>query len=368
MNLFNFPLEREALLSRGKLNRNLSMEITAKELADLLGARIEGDPEAKVSKLSRIEEADPSSLSFLGSSKYYHYARSAKAGILLCDETLPCESSNFGAILRVKDPHVAFHTLVEFYSSLESRRKPPLIEKNSHIGENSTYGRNFHLGAFSYVGTGVKIGNDVTIYPGVYIGDGVEIGDDTTIYANVSVYNDCVIGSGCILHSGSVVGSDGFGFNRLEDGTQRKTPQAGNAVIGNNVEIGANTCIDRAVIGSTRIHNGVKLDNLVQIGHNVEIGENTIIVAQVGISGSTKLGRNVLIGGQAGVTQHLNIADGVKIQAQSAVIRDIPEQGAFVAGVPATAVREQYRLFAALKNLPKLMRRVKVLEAKLDVK
>lgn len=342
------------------------MEITAKELADFLGARIEGDPETKVSKLSRIEEADSNSLSFLGSSKYFHYAYSAKAGILLCDESLPCEASNFGAILRVKEPYEAFHRLVEFHSSMESRQKPPAIEENSHIGKNTSYGENFYLGSFSYLGDDVRIGNNVTIYPGVHIGDGAEVGDGTIIHANVSIYRGCVIGSNCILHSGCVIGSDGFGFTPLGDGTYRKTPQTGNVVLGDCVEIGANTCIDRAVVGSTHIRNGVKLDNLVQVAHNVDIGENTVIAAQTGISGSTRLGKNILIGGQAGLTQHLNIADGVKIQAQAAVIRDISKEGAAVAGTPSTDAREHYRILAALKSLPKLIQRVRKLEVKLE--
>lgn len=344
------------------------MEITAKELADLLGARIEGDPEVKVSKLSRIEEADPSSLSFLGSSKYYHYAHSAKAGILLCDEVLPCNSSNFGAILRVKEPYEAFHKLVEFCSSMENRQKQPAIEANTHIGSNTTHGENFYLGSFSYLGDDVRIGNNVTIYPGVHIGDGVQIGDGTTIHANVSVYRGCIIGDNCILHSGCVIGSDGFGFTLLADGTYRKTPQTGNVVLGNCVEIGANTCIDRAVVGSTHIRSGVKLDNLVQVAHNVDIGENTVIAAQTGISGSTRLGKNIMIGGQAGITQHLSIADGVKIQAQAAVIRDISKEGSAVAGTPSTDAREHYRILAALKNLPKLIQRVRRLETKLEEK
>lgn len=344
------------------------MEITAKELAELLNARLEGDPETKVSKLSRIEEADPKSLSFLGTPKYFHYAHSARAGILLCDETLSCNSSNFGAILRVKEPYEAFHRLVEFHSSMENRRKSPAIEEMTHIGRNSSYGENFYLGSFSYVGDDVRIGNNVTIYPGVHIGDNAEIGDGTVIHANVSVYRGCIIGKECILHSGCVIGADGFGFTLLPDGSYRKTPQSGNVVLGDCVEIGANTCIDRAVVGSTHIRSGVKLDNLVQIAHNVEIGENTVIAAQTGISGSTRLGKNIMIGGQAGITQHLSIADGVKIQAQAAVIRDITKEGSAVAGTPSTDAREHYRILAALKSLPKLVQRVRELEAKREDK
>jgi UDP-3-O-[3-hydroxymyristoyl] glucosamine N-acyltransferase len=342
------------------------MEITAKELAVLLNARLEGNPETKVSKLAKIEEADADSFCFLGNPKYFHYAQTAKAGILLCDETLEYNQSNIAAALRVKEPYQAFQKLMEMYASMNGKQKPSAIEEYSHIGADSSYGENFHLGSFSYVGENVKIGKNVTIYPSSFIGDNVEIGNDTIIYANVSIYHDCKIGSRTILHSGCVIGSDGFGFALQEDRSYKKIPQTGNVIIGDDVEIGANTCIDRAVIGSTQIRDGVKLDNLIQVAHNVDIGENTVIAAQAGISGSTKFGKNVMIGGQAGITGHLNIADGVKIQAQAAVIRDISEKGKGVSGVPAIDAREHYRILASMKILPQLIQRVKDLERKLE--
>lgn len=344
------------------------MEITAKDLAVLLNAKLEGDPNARVNKLAKIEEADADSFCFLGNPKYFHYAQTAKAGILLCDETLEYNTANIAAALRVKEPYQAFQKLMEAYAAMNGNQKTSGIEANSYIGKNSTYGENFYLGSFSYVGDNVKIGKNVTIYPNSYIGDNAVIGDNTTIYSNVSVYHQCVIGAQCILHSGCVIGSDGFGFAPQEDGSYKKIPQTGNVVIGNDVEIGANTCVDRAVISSTKIGNGVKLDNLIQVAHNVEIGENTVIAAQAGISGSTKFGKQVMIGGQAGITGHLNIADGVKIQAQAAVIRDITEKGKGVSGVPAIDAREHYRLLASIKKLPQLLQRVAELEKKLAEK
>lgn len=344
------------------------MEITAKELAVLLNAKLEGNPEARVNKLAKIEEADADSFCFLGNPKYFHYAQTAKAGILLCDETLEYNPTNIAAALRVKEPYQAFQKLMELYAAMNGQEKTAAIEPNSHIGKGTVYGENFHLGSFSYVGDQVKIGNNVTIHPNSFIGDKAEIGDHTIVYANVSVYHDCKIGSRTILHSGSVIGSDGFGFAPQPDGSYKKIPQTGNVVIGNDVEVGANTCIDRAVIGSTKIGNGVKLDNLIQIAHNVEIGDNTVIAAQAGISGSSKFGKNVMIGGQAGITGHLNIADGVKIQAQAAVIRDIPEVGKGVSGAPAIDAREHYRILASMKLLPALIQRVKDLEKKLEKK
>jgi UDP-3-O-[3-hydroxymyristoyl] glucosamine N-acyltransferase len=344
------------------------MEITAKELAILLNAKLEGNPEARVHKLAKIEEADSDSFCFLGNPKYFHYAQTAKAGILLCDETLEYNKTNISAALRVKEPYQAFQKLMELYASLNGKEKINQIEEHSHIGKGSVYGANFHLGAFSYVGENVKIGKSVAIYPNCFVGDNAEIGDDTILYANVSVYHDCKIGSRAILHSGCVIGSDGFGFAPQEDGSYKKIPQTGNVVIGNDVEIGANTCIDRAVIGSTQIRDGVKLDNLIQVAHNVDIGENTVIAAQVGISGSTKFGKNVMIGGQAGITGHLSIADGVKIQAQAAVIRDVTEKGKGISGAPAIDAREHYRILASMKILPQLIQRVKDLEKKLEEK
>lgn len=344
------------------------MEIKAKELAVLLNAKLEGNPEAKVNKLAKIEEADADSFCFLANPKYYHYAHTAHVGILLCDETLDYNRNNIAAALRVPEPYAAFQKLMELYAAMNNSNSSAGVDAQTHIGKGSTYGSNFYLGAFAYVGTNVKIGNNVRIYPNAYIGDNAVIGDNTTIYANVSVYYDCKIGSDCIIHSGAVIGADGFGFAPQADGTYKKIPQTGNVVIGNHVEIGANTCIDRAVIGSTQIKDGVKLDNLIQVAHNVEIGENTVAAAQAGISGSTRFGKNVMIGGQAGITGHLTIADGTKIQAQAAVIRDVVEPNKGISGAPAIDAREHYRILASMKILPQLIQRVKDLEKKLENK
>ncbi len=341
------------------------MEIKAKELAVMLNAKLEGNPDAKVSKLARIEESDHDSFCFLANPKYYGYAQTARVGILLCDEKLEYNPDNISAVLRVSDPYAAFQQLMDLYAAMNNTQKSAGIDEQTKIGKNSTYGENFYLGAFSYLGDNVKIGKNVKIYPNCYLGDKTEVGDDTIIYANVSVYNDCKIGKGSIIHSGAVIGADGFGFAPQPDGTFKKIPQTGNVVIGNYVEIGANTCIDRAVMGSTIIRDGVKLDNLIQIAHNVELGENTGIAAQAGISGSTKTGKNVMIGGQAGITGHLNIADGVKIQAQAAVIKDVKEKGKGLSGVPAIDAREHYRIIAYMMKLPELAKRIEELEKKL---
>ena len=341
------------------------MEIKAKELAVMLGAKLEGNPETKVSKLARIEESDKDSFCFLANPKYYSYAQTAQVGILLCDEKLEYNADNISAALRVAEPYAAFQKLMDLYAAMNANQKSAGIDEQTKIGKNSKYGDNFYLGAFSYLGENVKVGKNVKIYPNCYIGDNAEIGDGSTIYANVSVYNDCKIGVDCIIHSGAVIGADGFGFAPQPDGTFKKIPQTGNVVIENNVEVGANTCIDRAVMGSTIIRNGVKLDNLIQIAHNVELGENTGIAAQAGISGSTKTGKNVMIGGQAGITGHLNIADGVKIQAQAAVIKDVKDKGKGISGAPAIDAREHYRIIAYMMKLPELAKRIEELEKKL---
>ena len=341
------------------------MEIAAKELAVILNAKLEGNPDTKVSKLARIEESDSDSFCFLANPKYYPYAQTAKVGILLCDEKLEYNPDNISAVLRVTEPYAAFQQLMDLYAAMNTNQKAAGIDELTKIGKNTTYGDNFYLGSFSYVGEKVKIGKNVKIYPNCYIGDNAEIGDDTVIYANVSIYNECKVGSNCIIHSGAVVGADGFGFAPQPDGTYKKIPQTGNVVIGNYVEVGANTCIDRAVMGSTIIRDGVKLDNLVQIAHNVELGENTGIAAQAGISGSTKTGKNVMIGGQAGLTGHITIADGTKIQAQAAVIKDVKEKGKGISGTPAIDAREHYRIIAYMMKLPELAKRIEELEKKL---
>lgn len=342
------------------------MEIKAKELAVILNARLEGNPETQVNKLAKIEEADKDSFCFLANPKYFHYAQTATVGILLCDELLEYNPYNISAVLRVPEPYKAFQQLMEMYAALSNKPQNEGIDANTYLGKGATHGSNFYLGAFSYVGENVKIGNNVKIYPNSFIGDNAELGDNTIIYANVSVYHDCKLGSNCIIHSGAVIGADGFGFAPQPDGTYKKIPQTGNVVIGNNVEVGANTCIDRAVIGSTVIRDGVKLDNLIQVAHNVELGENTVIAAQAGISGSSRFGKNVMIGGQAGITGHLTIADGVKIQAQAAVIRDVTEPNKGISGAPAIDAREHYRILASMKVLPQLIQRVKDLEKKLN--
>jgi UDP-3-O-[3-hydroxymyristoyl] glucosamine N-acyltransferase len=338
------------------------MQFTAKDIAALLGGRLEGNPDTVVTGIAKIEEANPASLSFIGQPKYEHYAQTAHAGVLLINQNLVVNNDKVGAIIRVPDPYVAFTTLLELYQQFIAQMSKTGIEQPSHIGKESTHGEGLYLGAFAYVGDKVSIGKNVRIYPGCYIGDGVKIGDGTVLHAGAKVYEGCTIGRDCVIHAGVVVGGDGFGFAPLPGGGYKKIPQLGIVEIGNEVEIGANTVIDRATLGATILKDGVKLDNLIHIAHNVEIGEHTVIAAQTGISGSTRIGRQVMIGGQAGIVGHIRIADGVKINAQSGVSKSIEEKNKGVTGSPAGDFREHYKGLAYIKRIPELLARIAELE------
>ena len=342
------------------------MQYTAREISTVLNGTIEGNENAIVTKLSKIEEADSNSLVFISNSKYESFANSVTAGALLVNKTLQVSNPNIGAVIRVEDPYSSLGKLLAIVNNSEEKKNG--LETQTYIGKNTIYGNNFYLGAFSYLGDNVSIGNNVKIYPNCFVGDNVTIGENTTLYAGVKVYKDCVLGTDVIIQAGAVIGADGFGFAPQKDGTYQKIQHIGNVVIGNNVEVGANTCIDRAVMGSTHIKNGVKLDNLIHIAHNVEIGENTVIAAQVGVSGSTRLGKQVMIGGQAGIIGHIKIADGVKINAQSGVSKAISESGKSVTGAPAVGFMEHYRNMAQTKKIPDLLARIEQLEQKLKDK
>jgi UDP-3-O-[3-hydroxymyristoyl] glucosamine N-acyltransferase len=343
------------------------MQFTAKDIAALLGGKLEGSPTKVVTGIAKIEEAGPSSLSFIGNPKYEQYAETTQAGILLINETLPVTNPKVAALIRVADPYASFTRLLEIYQQMVSQSGKEGIQQPSFIGSESIYGSDFFLGVFAYIGDKVRIGNNIKVYPGTYIGDEVSIGDNTVIHAGVKVYAGCKIGSGCVIHAGVVIGGDGFGFAPLHDGSYKKVPQLGIVEIGNNVEIGANTVVDRATLGATVIHNGVKLDNLIHIAHNVEIGENTVMAAQTGISGSTRIGRGVMIGGQVGIVGHIVIADGVRINAQSGVSKSITEKGKGVTGSPAGDFREHYKALAYTRRIPELLKRIEELEKKLKV-
>ena len=341
------------------------MEFSAQQIAGLLGGTIEGNENAKVSNLSKIEEGKPGTLSFLANPLYTPHIYETDASIVIVNKTLhldrPVKSTC--TLIRVDDAYGCFAKLLEMYNQFKLNKNG--IEQPSFISKTATLGKDCYVGAFAYIGENVKIGNNVKIYPQCYIGDNTTIGDDCVFFAGVKIYHDCVIGKDVTIHARSVVGSDGFGFAPNSENNYKKVPQIGNVVIEDHVEIGSNTSIDRATLGSTIIRKGVKLDNLIQIAHNVEVGENTVMAGGAFIAGSTKIGKNVMIGGQAGVIGHLKVADGVKIAGQSGVGSNIETENEIVQGSPAFGIGEYKRAYVLFRGLPKLNERVRELEKQL---
>lgn len=337
------------------------MQFTATQIALLIQGNIQGNPDVSVSSFGKIEEAQSEQLSFLANPKYEEYLYTTNASIVIINEALELKQQVKCTLIRVKDAYTAFAGLLSKYQELVTHQLNG-IQQPSYISESAQYGNNVFIGAFAYIGDGVKIGNNVKIFPGVYVGNNVSIADNSILHAGVKIYNECVIGKQVTIHAGTVIGADGFGFAPQQDGSFKKVPQIGNVVIEDYVEIGANTTIDRATIGSTTIKKGAKLDNLIQIAHNVEVGSNTVIAAQAGISGSTKLGSNVMIGGQAGLAGHLTIADGSKINAQSGVGKSLKQPNSAVTGSPAFDYTAALRSQVVNRNLPDLEKRVKELE------
>jgi UDP-3-O-[3-hydroxymyristoyl] glucosamine N-acyltransferase len=338
------------------------MQFTALQIATLIKGQIEGDPEATVSRVAKIEEAGEGALSFIANPKYEEYLYSTNASIIIVNESMEITQAVKPTLIKVKDAYSGFALLLEKYNEIISRIGKNGIEQPSYVSKSASIGKDVYLGAFTYVGENSIIGNNVKIYPGCYIGDNVVINDDSVLYAGVKIYNGCSLGSRVIIHSGTVIGGDGFGFAPQKDGTYKKVPQIGNVIIEDDVEIGANTTIDRATMGSTYIRKGVKLDNLIQIAHNVEIGENTVIAAQTGISGSTKVGKNCIIGGQVGMVGHIQIADGTRINAQSGLSKSVTEPNVALTGSPAFDYKSSLKSQAIFRNLPELQQRLLKLE------
>jgi UDP-3-O-[3-hydroxymyristoyl] glucosamine N-acyltransferase len=290
------------------------MEFSAQQIADFLHGEVVGNPNVKVNNLSKIEEGKPSTISFLANPKYTHYIYNTEASIVLVNKDFVPEGEIKATLVKVDNAYACIAMLLNMVE--QARPKHSGIEQPSHIDESVSIPENHYIGAFAYIAKGVTLGNNVCIYPQVYIGENVKIGDHVTLYPGVKIYHDCVLGNHVTLQAGCIIGSDGFGFAPTSEGYQ-KISQIGNVVIEDNVEIGANTTIDRATMGSTFIRKGVKLDNLIQIAHNVEIGQNTVMAAQVGIAGSTKVGEHCMFGGQVGIAGHITIGNQVNIGAQS---------------------------------------------------
>lgn len=335
------------------------MKFTAEQIAGILDGTVDGNPEAEVSKLSKIEEGTEGSLTFLSNPKYTPYIYKTNATIAIVDKSFNPDRELHVTLIRVNDAYKSFSKLLEYYNQVKLNKAG--IESPVFISDTATYGENVYIGAFSYLGNNVKIGDNVKIYPNVYIGDNTTIDDGSVIFQGAKIYSDSVIGKTVYVHSGAIIGADGFGFAPDDKGEYTRIPQTGNVVIEDNVDIGAGTTIDRATLGSTIIRKGVKLDNQIQIAHNVEIGEHTAIAAQTGIAGSTKIGKNCLIGGQVGIVGHLTIGDRVRIQAQSGIGRNLKDDEA-VQGSPALAYSDFNKSYVHFKNLPDLVKQVNNLE------
>lgn len=337
------------------------MEFSAAQIAQLIGGKVEGNPDAMVKSFGKIEDAVIGELAFLANPKYEDFLYKTKASAIIVNESLQLKKPVDASLIRVPDAYSAFAILLEKYQQLQSLQLTG-IQQPVYIHATAKTGDNVFIGAFAYLGENVVIGDSVKIHPGSYIGNNVVIGENTVIHPGVKIYHGCVIGKNVVIHAGTVIGADGFGFAPQKDGTLKKVPQIGNVIIEDHVEIGANSTIDRATIGSTIIKSGAKLDNLLQIAHNVEVGNNTVIAAQSGVSGSTKIGKNVMIGGQAGIVGHIQIADGSKINAQSGVSKSIKTPHTAVTGSPAYDYTAALRSQAIVRNLPNMEKRIKELE------
>lgn len=340
------------------------MTFNATQIAALCGGTIEGDGGAVVSGFGKIEEAKAGQLAFLANPKYEEFLYTTAASVVLINASLKLRHPVSACLIRVPNAYSAFATLLSQHQQILSRQlvgrqEPVYVDASASIGDD------VFLGAFAYVGKNSKIGNGVKLHPQVYVGDDVTIGDNSILYPGVKIYYGCKLGKDVIIHAGTVIGADGFGFAPQADGSYKKVPQIGNVILEDGVEIGANTTIDRATIGSTYIRSGAKIDNLVQIAHNVDVGSHTVIAAQVGISGSTKLGAQVMIGGQAGIVGHIELGDGAKINGQSGVTKSI-EAGKSVTGTPAYEFAAALRSQAVSRRLPELEKKVIELEKQLQ--
>ena len=328
------------------------MKFTAQQIADLLNGNIKGNGNIEVNSVAKIEDGCNGDLCFLANEKYTPYIYTTNASVVIVNNSFTAEKKINTTLIKVEDAYTSFSKLLQIYNKMKFNKVG--LSNKADICKETSIANDVYIGAFTTICEGVTIGKNVKIYPNCYIGENVSISENTIIFPNVSVYHDCKIGKDNIIHSGVVIGSDGFGFAPNNNNNYNKISQIGNVTIADEVEIGANTTIDRATMGSTKIGNGVKLDNLIQIAHNVEVGENTVIAAQTGVAGSSKIGKNCMIGGQVAVSGHLTIADKVKIAGQSGIASSIIEKGAIVQGPMAFDIRDFQRAYIIFKKLPQM--------------
>jgi UDP-3-O-[3-hydroxymyristoyl] glucosamine N-acyltransferase len=341
------------------------MNFTAQQIANILGGTIEGNPNAEVSSVAKIEEGCIGNLCFLANEKYTNHIYTTNASVVIVNNSFNLDKEIKATLIKVDDAYSSFSQLLEVYNKMKFDKVG--LSNKADICTETSIENDVYIGAFTSICEGVIIGENVKIHPNCYIGENVIIGDNTIIFPNVSIYHDCKIGSNNILHSGVVIGSDGFGFAPNGDNHYKKISQIGNVDISDEVEIGSNTTIDRATMGSTKIGKGVKLDNLIQIGHNVEIGENTVIAAQTGIAGSSKIGKNCMIGGQVAISGHLTITDEVKVAGQSGIASSIKEKGAIVQGPMAFDIKDFQRSYIIFRKLPEMYKTLNSIKKQFDV-
>ena len=339
------------------------MKFLASQIAALLNGTVEGNPETEVWNVAKIEEGAPGMLSFLANPKYIPYIYETLSSVVIVNKDFVAEKPIAATLIRVDDAYASFAKLLAFYDQLSQDKQG--VSSLAFVSPTAKCGENLYLGEFAFIGENVTLGNNVKVYPQVYVGDGSVIGDNTVLYPGVRLYRNTVVGKRCVIHAGAVIGADGFGFVPQADGHYEKIPQVGNVMIDDDVEIGANTTIDRSTMGSTRVHKGVKLDNLVHLAHNVEIGENTAMAAQVGVSGSTHLGKNCVVGGQTGFVGHLHIADGSKFGGQCGVMGSIKEENQEFMGTPIQPLKQYLKSNARFRHIDEMARQLEALEKEL---
>ena len=339
------------------------MKFTAKQISDFLQGRVEGDETVEVNTFAKIEEGKEGSISFLSNPKYTHYIYDTASSIVLVDESLTLEKQPKATLIRVKNAYECIAKLLQFYDSMKPRKTG--IDPQAFVASSAKIGKDCYVGAFAYIGDDVELGDGCQVYPHAVIYDHAKLGSQCLVYPHVRIYHGCILGSRVIVHSGAVIGADGFGFVPNADGYD-KIPQIGIVTIEDDVEIGANTCIDRSTMGSTYVRRGVKLDNLIQLAHNVEVGANTVMAAQAGVAGSSKVGEWCMFGGQVGVAGHVSIADKTQIGAQAGIAHSIRPGSAPLIGSPAFEAREYFKSYAVFRKLPELYAQINELQKQLE--
>lgn len=338
------------------------MEFTAEQIAQLIQGKIEGDAQAKITTFAKIEEGKPGAISFLSNPKYINHIYDTDSSVVLVDESLKLEKPVKATLIRVKNAYEAVAKLMQMYASMKPKKKG--VDSLAYIDATAKIGKDCYIGPFVAIGPNVTVGDGCVLHPHVTIGENATVGCNTEIYSNAVIYHDCKVGNECVIHAGAVIGADGFGFAPSANGYD-KIPQLGNVVIEDNVEIGANTCVDRSTMGSTYVRHGVKLDNLVQIAHNTEIGANTVMSSQVGIAGSTKVGEWCMFGGQVGIAGHIKIGNKVQLGAQSGVPSSLPDDVSLI-GTPPLTLTNYFRSQAIFKRLPEMYRQINEMQKTID--